>query len=452
MAILAVSIGTGELDFPLTDFENYVHYAEAFNLIFSLLISLGILAVYTLGKRFYSNAKIGVLSSLSFLLIMGIGIASLGSIGTNVGFLFIVMLLIGLVQWKAGKPRWCDYFFLILLIMVILLIHIIAAVFMICLIVVIICWEMMRERNLRPRKILMDSSLVVLGLVIWLLFMALFAPDLLNGIIDEVIRKQTESTFIMAASSSSLDFFSENVNLMIRNPLLIMVIPLSIIGLAKDAREVKSYMIPFTMVSFAFALIPILPFIKTMSYIGFPIAVLAGLGIFHMMKKTNTLMVFSIICLLVMASMTISINHLKEESSSRMYYDYSTYEDAFYLSEWLNANFGESYTVVFPDSGAYGHVLNAFAKGKVLIAEPRYPDLPAYTECAKLYTIFPTSKEIYDFTNISGESKYVITRDYGITILIETNTYKVDIDKLLPYYEDLQVVSFSDRIGIILLG
>ncbi|MHA1290263.1 MAG: hypothetical protein ACTSPB_23010, partial [Candidatus Thorarchaeota archaeon] len=376
ITISSLSIATLDLDSSIMNFDNYLNYGEIFNIVFSILISLGVLAVYAIGRRLYDDWRIGVFASLFFVSLMGYGIANLGSIGTNLGFIFIAVFLVMLITLRKQSLRSQDAALLVMLVLVMLLTHLIAATFAVLLFVMVYLWDIVR-REFTLRRFSTSLLLIGVGIASWILLLVIFAPDLLNGIIDEIFRKQAGNISSNSVPTSDLDFFVTNLESIISNPLVLIILPFFFMGVVFDLRKIRSYVIPLAITSFILALMPILPFVKTMSYIAFPIAILTGIGFIILIRRYRRTTSALIVCMLVATSMSISINYLDVNASSKQYYDYDSYQQVYNLSEWLNDELGVSYTVVIPDSGAPGHVLNALADGKVLIAEPRYTDLPS---------------------------------------------------------------------------
>ncbi|MHA1882780.1 MAG: hypothetical protein ACTSUO_07010 [Candidatus Thorarchaeota archaeon] len=449
LTISSLSISILDPNPSISDFNNYLSYGELFNIVFSLLISLGVLAVYVLGKRLYDNWKVGVFGSLFFVILIGFGIASLGSIGTNLGFLLIAVFLVMLVALRKESLKAQDAALLAILVTTIFLIHIIAAAFTILLLMLVFIWDAIRKR-FKIKQVCGNLLLIGGGIALWLLIMVFFAPNLFQGIIDEVFRKNAESLSSEPLSTNSLNFLVTGLDNIVSNPLVMISLPFFFLGVVFDLKKLKSYLIPLVFASFAFALFPILPFIKTISYIAFPIAVLAGVGFLSVMRRNRKGPITLIVCLLVITSMSISICNLDATASRQQYYDYDDYERIFDLSEWLNEEI-VSYTVVIPDSGGPAHVLNALADGKVMIAEPRYTDLPSFVECATLYIQYPTSYRNYNYSDVSAEDKYNITIKYNINIIIESLVCKVDVDKLSQYYSEIEIFNFSENLNMVIL-
>ena len=452
ISISSVSISTLDLSPIMSDSNNYLLYAQTFNFLFSIFISLGVLAVYVLGKRLFKDWKCGVFASFFFVALMGFGIADLGSIGTNLGFIFISVLLVMLITLREEKMKIPDAILIIVLVMAILLTHIIATSFTLFLLLLVILWDVVKGR-FKIRRTALDLTIVVIGIVTWLIFMLAFAPDLFYGILEEIMRKQAEtvSSVSISTSASTIDFFETNLDSILNNPLVLIALPLFILGMVYDLMRHRSYIIPLALASFMFALTPILPFIKTMSYLIFPIAILAGIGLIVITKGRRKEIGTVLVCLLITVSLSISVQYLDTVSSSKQYYDEDTYQRVLDLSEWLNEEAESSYTVVFPDSGGPGHTLNALAEGKVLFAEPRYTDLPSFVQCAMLYLEYPTSQKIYNYTEVPAEDKYNITISYGINIIIENSVYQADVEKLRIYYPDLWVLNYSESMNILIL-
>ena len=451
VTISSLAIATLDLGFSITDFDNYLYYGEIFNLVFSILISLGVLTVYSLGKRLYDDWRIGVLASLFFVSLMGFGIADVGSIGTNLGLILISVFLVMLVTMRKQRLMSYDAGLIVILVIAIFLTHMIAATFAVLLLLLVYLWDIVR-REFTFRCFYTNFLLVWVGIASWLLIMVIFAPDLLNGIIEEIFRKQVNSVPTNSVSTSVFQFPVTNLEGIISNPLALITLPIFFLGIVFDLKKIRSYMIPLAITSFMFVLVPILPFVKTMSYIAFPIAILAGVGFILLKKRHRKVTIVLMVCLLVTTSLSVSVDHLDVSGSSKQYYNYGTYQQVFNLSEWLNDELGSSYSVVYPDSGGPGHVLNALADGKVMIAEPRYTDLPSFIECAMLYLEYPTSKKVYNYTDVPAEDKYNITVEYGINVIIETSACQADVGKLSEYYPELRVFSFSEKLSIVVLS
>ena len=139
-------------------------------------------------------------------------------------------------------------------------------------------------------------------------------------------------------------------------------------------------------------------------------------------------------------------------ASNKLYYNNYTYGEAYDLSVWLNDNLESSNVILYPGSGASAHLINALSNNNIIFAEPRYPDVHEYIDTSKVYSTYPTNIGIFNYNMISGQDRHNALTKYNISVIVETNDIKTNIDQLKHYYPKMLIYSPTQYYNVILLG
>jgi len=455
--ILTTAFSKQTLTTQIQDFSLLIGLSRMFKFYFAFLISMNVFAIYFISNHIYKNKKLSMLSLLIFVSLCGFGIANVGSIGTILGFLFLSIFFIYFDVWITGNGnlKKFDYAFLFLIIEATILTHIISAVFLMLLSIFILSWKI-TKKEMEINNIPKIFLFILFCYLFHLIFLYIFSPQLLNGILEEVFRKLTyESslTGFLPNVISNEGYFTKNLNVLSNIGIILLLAScFSVIGFLFDMKYKHSMTIPLTISSLLFVSVPILPFVKPMNYLVFPISIFGGLGLFHTLKSVekHNIQILCIV-LIYVVGVIFSINNIFSYGIDKLYYDFDAYEEAYNLSVWFNEELDSSYVILFPGSGALAYLINSLSNNKILFAEPRYPDIPSYGETSKLYKIYPTNVGVFDFSGISNIERRDIINKYNISVIVEKNSIKSDIESLKSYYS-IKVYNPTPSYWVILLS
>ena len=455
--VLTTAFSKQTMSIQIQDFGSLTDLSTTFKFYFMFLISLNIFSIYFISNHIYKNGKVNILSLLIFVSLCGFGIANTGSIGTVVGFLFLSIFFIYFDVWISSNDNFkkIDYTFLFLIIVAIFLTHVISAVFLMLLSILMLLWKIIKK-EMEINNIPKIFFFMLFCSLFYLIFLYFFAPQLLNGIFEEIFRKLTyESSLIdyLPSEINNEGYFTKNLNVLSNiGIVLLFILFFSAIGLLIDIKYKYSITIPLTISSLLFAFVPILPLVKPMTYLIFPVSILGGLGLFHIFKIFEKYNVrIACIVLIFVVGVVLSTNNVFYYGTDKLYYDIDAYRDSYDLSVWFNEELDSSCVILFPDSGAPAYLIYSLSNNKILFAEPRYSDVPSYEETSKMFKIYPTNVGVFDFSGISNTEKYDIINKYNISVIIETNRIKVDT-KFLEIYYSIKIYHPAPSYWMIAIG
>jgi len=440
---LIISTLTGaSVAFSSLAFDNFsflVDLSLIFNVFLAWLVSLTVLGIYFLSNNTFRNEKIATLSSIIFISLSGFGFADTPSIGVCVTFLFLSVFFVylPLVMEKIDINK-TDWLFLFLITISIIFMHIIGIAFMILFSTILLCFKFYKREWSKEQ---IKKFLAVIGIsgLFSFLFLLILYPVFVRGVADEIIRKGSTSGF--SSELVLISYFSQNIKIL-QGIGVILFVPLllSLVTFIWQKKKLSSVVISLAFTSLLFILIPILPFTKPEWYIVYPISTLGGAGIFYVFtlleaKTKIKNKVWTVIFIYLIIGSVLSASNVYAVSIARVkWYRYDYYNEVYDLSTWLNSKLETPRTILFPQSGPFAYLLNALSQHKILFAEPRFPDIPSFQETARIYLKYPTSAGEFNFLNVSSEERYNIINKYNISVIVETDKIKADINSLKLYY------------------
>lgn len=440
--IISIFIGTNEFLSNLNPtviihhFDSLINLSAMFKFFFALLLSLTVFGIYFVSNHTYKNEKIAILSSTVFISLLGFGIADTPSIGVCIVFLFLSVFFVYVNFLGKSDFNKADWLFISLIITSIIFTHIIGVAFMILFSIITLCCRFTKKEwgTKELQKIL---ALMAISGLFSLLFLSLFYPSLMQGILDEINRKGLTS--VSSNETAFMNYSTQNLNILL-NMGIVLFVPLVLSVVAVFLEKKRSVAIYLALTSLLFVLFPILPFVKPQWYIIYPISILGGVGLFHIvvrvktrLKNKNRFWMFIFVYLILGA--TLSTSNVYALGMDRLrWYNYDRYKEVYDLSVWLNNELDSSHTILFPESGPFAYLLTALSHQKILFAEPRFPDIPSFQETSKVYLKYPTSVGEFNYVNVSSEKRYHILDKYNISVIIETSKIKADIDALKLRY------------------
>jgi len=456
--IYSIFVGISSLlsfnNIQLLNFKYLIALSYIFKIFIFFITLLTFIGTYSLSINIYKNKNISFLNLIMFISLSGWFINT-PSLSALLSFLFVNMYVILINYYINSKFKVIDYIFLFLIIFAIISTHIIGTAYFIIFTIIELIIKIL-ERDIKYKKLLNIFGVIILTVIFYIIFLKIFNPLLFQGIIQEIIRRNSINTSYWIITNNNIIFshFYKNINQIFSGyNIIYIIIILSLYGIFNELiNKYVSIMSKLFLVSLIFLIFPLfgLHFIKPEIIFIYPLCILSGKGLFEIFTRSQTKLFKIALILYLIFGICYSVNILNKYGLSRKNsYDEKIYKEYFELASWINKNIKSQYIVLFPEDGPFGYLLNALSNHTILLADPRYPDLPIFQELSKIYDIFTTLEKTYDFKDVSNIERYEILKKYNISIIIETHI-KIDME-LLNLYTETKILYQSRLVRVISL-
>lgn len=442
----------------IPDFDSLVELSITFKFFYTLLISLTALSIYCVSISNSQNEKIGVLSSLILVSLLGFNIAGDASIGTILSLISLGILYIYLNFLGRRNLNHFDFLFISIVMMSIIFTHVVGGVFMTVSIILALWWKY-SKRIITSKQIHKAVILMIVSIGFSLSFLSVFYHSLFEGILAEIYRNPHTSRIGGSFGITLKEYFTQNAERILYGGGGTALIPLilSAVGFLLDMKSKHSIIVPITCTSILFTFIRILPYVKPHIYLMYPLCLLSALSLFHILNifksKNRVEMTIRIIVFtyLIVAAAISAKTVLELGSRRQRWYGEDTYREIYDLSVWLDKELDSDHVILFPYAGSHAHLLSALSSNKMFFAEPRFPDLPSYQETSRIYQKYPTSTGFFDYSNVSDEERRAILSKYNISVIFESRYVKVDAESLKPHYSRIEVSHPTPSYWVVIL-
>lgn len=449
--------------FPKTllSFDALLMLSISFKFFIAILVGLCILAVYFVSKTLFNNShKIGLISSILFIFFLG-GFSTIESIGMLLGFVVLgtLILLTSKFFGSYSKPKaaYIDYSIFSLLLVAVILSHLFTAIFAFGTIVLAtVIGLLQKEQRKRYKHYMRVLGISLLTLILLVVFLFAFYREFLFGILEELIRAQAafyDISFIPSVNPL-IQYITNSLFIILD---FVVLLPFFFLGLIYTTKYCRSYGIVFALLicSLFLSFYPLTPVGgRAIFYLMYPVTLLSGLGVYHLImtvplsfqvsgisKKDPFMKYLSLILLpLIVVGVLSGVNKTIVNPPHNFT---SLGPSEIGLANWIKTNADPSDTIVFPTSGPRGYLLIALTDYEILLADPRFPDIPSMHNLSRLYLRYPTAGGLLDFVNISLAERLDLIQEYGVDIIIAEPIRPVDLVQLEGHYPYLETFRVS---------